>query len=191
MPIWASACAPASSCAGQDADSGRAGRVLQTKEIAKYKLPERLEIMDDFPLSTFGKVSKKRLVEMVSGQDRKRNRARQTRPMRIIDLHCYPNTEPWIKCQGPYVEALAKYWNRQWTWKQRRRGRRRIHRRRRRGGARRARPRDHHRHAALHERIREGDAAAPSRAHHPSWARGRSAQGRDRDPTRRRRRSTS
>ena len=38
--------------------------------------------------------------------------------MRIIDLHCYPNTEPWIKCQGPYVEALAKYWNRQWTWKQ-------------------------------------------------------------------------
>jgi predicted TIM-barrel fold metal-dependent hydrolase len=38
--------------------------------------------------------------------------------MRKIDLHCYPNTEPWIKCQGPYVEALAKYWNRQWTWKQ-------------------------------------------------------------------------
>jgi len=38
--------------------------------------------------------------------------------MRIIDLHCYPNTEPWIRCQGPYVEALAKYWNRNWTWKQ-------------------------------------------------------------------------
>ena len=38
--------------------------------------------------------------------------------MRIIDLHCYPNTEPWIKCQGPYVDALAKYWNRSWTWKQ-------------------------------------------------------------------------
>ncbi|HEV2263516.1 MAG TPA: amidohydrolase family protein [Stellaceae bacterium] len=38
--------------------------------------------------------------------------------MRIIDLHCYPNTEPWIKCQGPYVDALAKYWKRQWTWKQ-------------------------------------------------------------------------
>src|SRR6476660_9783544 len=37
--------------------------------------------------------------------------------MRIIDLHCYPNTEPWIKSQGPYVEALAKYWNRVWTWK--------------------------------------------------------------------------
>src|SRR5712691_5312700 len=37
--------------------------------------------------------------------------------MRIIDLHCYPNTEPWITSQGPYVEALAKYWNRVWTWK--------------------------------------------------------------------------
>ena len=37
--------------------------------------------------------------------------------MRIVDLHCYPNTEPWIKSQGPYVEALAKYWNRPWTAK--------------------------------------------------------------------------
>ena len=37
--------------------------------------------------------------------------------MRIIDLHCYPNTEPWIRSQGPYVEALAKYWKRTWTWK--------------------------------------------------------------------------
>ena len=37
--------------------------------------------------------------------------------MRIIDLHCYSNTEPWIKSQGPYVEALAKYWNRPWTAK--------------------------------------------------------------------------
>ncbi len=31
--------------------------------IAKFKLPERLELMDDFPLSTFGKVSKKALGE--------------------------------------------------------------------------------------------------------------------------------
>jgi uncharacterized protein len=37
--------------------------------------------------------------------------------LRIIDLHCYPNTEPWIKSQGPYVEALGKYWNRTWTAK--------------------------------------------------------------------------
>jgi predicted TIM-barrel fold metal-dependent hydrolase len=35
--------------------------------------------------------------------------------MRIIDLHCYPNTEPWIRCQGPYVAALAKYWKREWA----------------------------------------------------------------------------
>jgi hypothetical protein len=37
--------------------------------------------------------------------------------MRRIDLHCYPNTQPWITAQGPYVEALAKYWNRPWTAK--------------------------------------------------------------------------
>jgi predicted TIM-barrel fold metal-dependent hydrolase len=35
--------------------------------------------------------------------------------MRIIDLHCYPNTKEWITCQGPYVDALATYWNRPWT----------------------------------------------------------------------------
>ena len=39
---------------------------LLTKEIAKYKLPERLEIMPDFPLSPFGKVSKKTLTETIS-----------------------------------------------------------------------------------------------------------------------------
>ena len=38
------------------------------KEIAKFKLPERLEILPDFPLSTFGKVSKKKLVEMISAK---------------------------------------------------------------------------------------------------------------------------
>ncbi len=39
---------------------------LASKEIAKHKLPERLEIMEEFPLSTFGKVSKKTLVEMIT-----------------------------------------------------------------------------------------------------------------------------
>ncbi len=38
---------------------------LAGKEIARFKLPERLELMSDFPLSTFGKVSKKALVELV------------------------------------------------------------------------------------------------------------------------------
>jgi 2,3-dihydroxybenzoate-AMP ligase len=39
---------------------------LAEQGIAKFKLPERLEIMPDFPLSTFGKVSKKALAEMVA-----------------------------------------------------------------------------------------------------------------------------
>lgn len=37
---------------------------LKTKEIAKFKLPESLLICDDFPVSTFGKVSKKALSEL-------------------------------------------------------------------------------------------------------------------------------
>jgi predicted TIM-barrel fold metal-dependent hydrolase len=37
--------------------------------------------------------------------------------MRIIDVHCYPNTKEWIACQQPYVDALAKYWNRSWIAK--------------------------------------------------------------------------
>src|SRR5262249_30458720 len=51
---------------------------LSQKEIARFKLPERLEIMDDFPLSTFGKVSKKVLVETVSKKvEAERERARR------------------------------------------------------------------------------------------------------------------
>ncbi len=38
--------------------------------------------------------------------------------MRIIDVHCYPNTREWIACQQPYVDALAAYWNRPWVPKQ-------------------------------------------------------------------------
>ena len=41
---------------------------LKAREIAKFKLPERLEILSDFPVSTFGKVSKKALVEMVTAK---------------------------------------------------------------------------------------------------------------------------
>src|SRR5258706_2534707 len=39
---------------------------LKTKEIAKFKLPERLLVVDDFPVSSFGKVSKKALSEMAA-----------------------------------------------------------------------------------------------------------------------------
>ena len=41
---------------------------LHAKEIARFKLPERLELMSEFPLSTFGKVSKKTLVAMISSK---------------------------------------------------------------------------------------------------------------------------
>jgi 2,3-dihydroxybenzoate-AMP ligase len=39
---------------------------LKAKEIAKFKLPERMLVLDDFPVSTFGKVSKKQLSEMAA-----------------------------------------------------------------------------------------------------------------------------
>ena len=41
-------------------------RFLVVKEMAKFKLPERIEIVSDFPVSTFGKVSKKMLADMVA-----------------------------------------------------------------------------------------------------------------------------
>ena len=39
---------------------------LAGEEIARHKLPERLEILETFPLSPFGKVSKKALVGWVT-----------------------------------------------------------------------------------------------------------------------------
>lgn len=39
---------------------------LQKEEMARHKLPERLEVFDEFPLSPIGKVSKKDLVVMVA-----------------------------------------------------------------------------------------------------------------------------
>lgn len=41
---------------------------LRQYQIAKFKLPERIEIFDEFPLSTFGKVSKKDLVKLVQSR---------------------------------------------------------------------------------------------------------------------------
>ena len=43
---------------------------LKSKEIAKFKLPERLEVLDEFPVSTFGKVSKKSLAEKIINANR-------------------------------------------------------------------------------------------------------------------------
>ena len=41
---------------------------LHTHEIARFKLPERLELLPDFPVSTFGKVSKKALGEQIAAK---------------------------------------------------------------------------------------------------------------------------
>ncbi|MFJ6726239.1 amidohydrolase family protein [Streptomyces sp. NPDC091281] len=35
--------------------------------------------------------------------------------MRRIDLHCYPGTQEWVESQGPFADALARYWNKPWT----------------------------------------------------------------------------
>ena len=53
---------------GQNLRFEELNHFLLGKEIAKYKLPERLEILPDFPLSSFGKVSKKKLGEMISAK---------------------------------------------------------------------------------------------------------------------------
>ena len=39
---------------------------LASLEIARFKLPERLEVVPEFPVSTFGKVSKKALAERIA-----------------------------------------------------------------------------------------------------------------------------
>jgi len=51
---------------GKKLELGELVEFLKTKEIAKFKLPERLLLVDDFPVSTFGKVSKKMLSEMAA-----------------------------------------------------------------------------------------------------------------------------
>ena len=49
---------------------------LETKEMAKIKLPERLLVLDELPLSNFGKVSKKKLSEMAATQSISRKSGR-------------------------------------------------------------------------------------------------------------------
>jgi 2,3-dihydroxybenzoate-AMP ligase len=51
-------------------------RFLETKEMAKIKLPERLLVLDELPLSNFGKVSKKKLSEMAAEHAVAREKAR-------------------------------------------------------------------------------------------------------------------
>ena len=40
--------------------------LLQERKIAKFKLPERLEIVDSFPLTAVGKINKKALRQMIA-----------------------------------------------------------------------------------------------------------------------------
>jgi len=53
---------------GADLNLGALVAFLLTKEIAKFKLPERLETLAEFPVSTFGKVSKKALGEQITAK---------------------------------------------------------------------------------------------------------------------------
>jgi 2,3-dihydroxybenzoate-AMP ligase len=41
---------------------------LTDKGLARFKLPERLELVDDFPLSRFGKVAKNVLSERAAAR---------------------------------------------------------------------------------------------------------------------------
>jgi 2,3-dihydroxybenzoate-AMP ligase len=50
-------------------------RFLEGKEMAKIKLPERLLIVDELPLSNFGKVSKKKLSEWAAERGEARAKA--------------------------------------------------------------------------------------------------------------------
>ncbi len=69
MRPWARRCAPASSSrSAHSLTLAELVAFLNTHEIARFKLPERLEVLPDFPVSTFGKVSKKALGEMVAAK---------------------------------------------------------------------------------------------------------------------------
>jgi 2,3-dihydroxybenzoate-AMP ligase len=59
-------CAYVIPATGQVPDLEEIKAFLTKQGIAKFKFPERLEIVDAFPLSPFGKVSKKDLAEMIA-----------------------------------------------------------------------------------------------------------------------------
>ena len=59
-------CACIIPAAGQTLDLQELICHLESYELARFKLPERLKLMGEFPLSPFGKVSKKTLVEDIA-----------------------------------------------------------------------------------------------------------------------------
>ena len=54
---------------------------LQDKQIAKFKLPERLEIVDSFPLTGMGKVSKTDLREKIAAKLKAEGKLTETAAM--------------------------------------------------------------------------------------------------------------
>jgi len=67
------ACAYVIPRAGQTITLVELRRFLQTHQIARFKLPERLELVESFPLTSVGKVSKKELREDVTVKMRQEN----------------------------------------------------------------------------------------------------------------------
>jgi 2,3-dihydroxybenzoate-AMP ligase len=60
---------------------GQLTRFLQGKQIAKFKLPERLEVVDSLPLTGMGKVSKKDLREIIAGRLKVEEKTTASAPM--------------------------------------------------------------------------------------------------------------
>ena len=79
-PIYGQrACAFIVPAAGMDAPTVRQlGAFLETAGLAKFKWPERVEAMDEFPLTSSGKLSKPRLREIVA------DRLRQADPVSAV-----------------------------------------------------------------------------------------------------------
>ena len=101
---------------GRALDARRAGRFpAGTRRSPSSSCPSACSICDDFPVSTFGKVSKKALAEM-----------RRAGKMRIIRPALLSRHEEWIDCQGPYVEALAQLLEARLVGEDRGRGHRRT-----------------------------------------------------------------
>jgi 2,3-dihydroxybenzoate-AMP ligase len=60
---------------------GQLTKFLQGKQIAKFKLPERLEVVDSLPLTGMGKVSKKDLREIIAGRLKVEEKTTASAPM--------------------------------------------------------------------------------------------------------------
>jgi 2,3-dihydroxybenzoate-AMP ligase len=53
---------------GETLEFGELIAFLRSQKIASFKLPERLEVVSQFPLSPVGKILKRQLREMIAAQ---------------------------------------------------------------------------------------------------------------------------